>query len=473
MGLRHRLTLLFAVAVALLAVAGGSLLVQQLSAGMDQALDRSLTVRADALAQQVGPDGTVVDFQDGSGALGLLSPTQSLAQVIGPTGTVVETSQGAGSAPLLTAAQLTHARAAVVAVTTTLPDATQARLVAVPVPDSGMPPAVVVVGTSRQVVLAAVDRVQTAAWIGGPLTVALGAVGSWLVAGAVLRPVERMRAQAAAISAGDGDARLAVPDGRDEIARLGHTINALLGRLQRALAQQTAFVADAGHELRTPLTALRAELELAGRPGRDRASLAAAVHAASEDTDRLIRLAEDLLTLAQADHAPIPLRRELVDVDTVVAEAAAAARTSARAKDVQIDVGAGARGLVPGDRDRLRQIVDNLLDNALRHTPAGSTVTARATRTATGTVVIQVRDQGPGFPPDFLARAFDRFTRADHARPDGPGTGLGLAIVASLVAAHAGAVSARNDPGGGADVRVELPRGPHQHEGPGENAPLM
>jgi two-component system OmpR family sensor kinase len=248
-----------------------------------------------------------------------------------------------------------------------------------------------------------------------------------------------------------------VPAGRDEIARLGETMNALLERLQQALSHQRAFVADAGHELRTPLTTLRTELELAGRPGRDKDSLIAAVQAAAMDTDRLIRLAEDLLTLARADSAQVILEREPLELAALVVDSVTAVTALARSKSVDLEL-ALSPVTVMGDRDRLRQVVDNLLDNALRHAPPGSTLTVTLSAHAAPTgAVLRVMDEGPGFPTEFLPHAFDRFARADPARTDGPGTGLGLAIVASLVGAHGGSVAAGNRAAGGASVRVELP----------------
>jgi hypothetical protein len=309
--------------------------------------------------------------------------------------------------------------------------------------------------------------VLLALWVGGPVAVVLGGLGAWLVAGAALRPVQRMREEAAAISAGDSGARLAIPRRRDEIARLGATFNDLLRRLQRALDQQRAFVADAGHELRTPLTMLRAELELAARPGRDRQSLQVAVQAAAVDTERLIRLAEDLLALARAE-ATRDVISEPVRLDELITEAAQAVATAAAAKRVVLDLENAVPATVAGDPDELRQVIDNLLDNALRYAPDASTVTLTVSSSA-DLVVLDVVDQGPGFPPDFLPRAFDRFARADAGRTDGTGTGLGLAIVAAIVHARRGTVCADNHQAGGAAVRVTLPRGdPMRTLGPPE-----
>lgn len=460
MTLRMRLALLFATAVTGLVAAGGALFVHQLSSGLNQALDASLIARADALAQQVGRDGAVANFQDGAGNGSLLAPAETLAQVVSSSGSLTESSEGAGGKPLLNPAQLVLARRGTVAVSSDIGGEESVRLLAMPVAGTGSRPAVVVVGTSREVVLTAVSRVETALWFGGPAAVLLGALGAWLVSGAVLRPVERMRAQAAEISASDSDARLEVPRRRDEVARLGETMNALLGRLQRALQQQRVFVADAGHELRTPLTTLHTELELAGRPGRDRDGLVAAVRAATLDTDRLIRLAEDLLTLARADDAEIALRREPVQLDELVRDALTAFGSGSGAAAVRVAASHLDPTTVIGDRDRLRQVIDNLLDNARRHADPLGGVTVRITSaTLPARVVLEVIDHGPGFPADFLPHAFDRFSRADGARTEGAGAGLGLAIVASLVTAHGGTVAASNRPAGGACIRVELPAG--------------
>lgn len=459
-----RLALLFAIAVTTVVAAGGALLVHQLSLGLNTALDASLTARADALAQQVGPGGTIANFQDGAGNASLLPANETLAQVISPSGNLTESSEGTGNRPLLTAAQLMSARRGRVSLNSDFGGGPGVRLLALPVADSGSPPAVVVVGTSRGVVLTAVSRVGTDLWLGGPVAVLLGALGAWLLSGAVLRPIERMRAQAAEISAADSDARLEVPRGRDEIARLGGTINELLGRLQRALIQQRVFVADAGHELRTPLTMLRAELELAGRPGKDLDSLVAAVQAATLDTDRLIRLAEDLLTLARADSAEVAIQREPVDLNRIVRKAVSAFDTASRAANVRVDADNLGEVVVIGDPDRLRQVIDNVLDNGLRYAAAGGSITVNVTA-ATRFVgaAVEILDRGPGFPPAFLPDAFDRFSRADGARTDDAGTGLGLAIVASLIDAHGGTVTANNRPGGGASIRIELPAArPHR-----------
>lgn len=460
MSLRARIALLVAIAVAGLTAAGGFAFLHQLQVGLDASLDRALQARADALIQRLGPDGQA-DFQD-SGKTGLLPPAEALAQVIGARGALLDSSEGARGRALLAPAQLAQARARPFATTSAISDGTSVRLLAVPVRGSGTPPTVVVVGTSRSLSLQAVDRVREGLLIGGLIALALGGTGAWLLAGSALRPVERMRREAALISAVDTTARLAVPNTKDEVARLGETMNGLLERLQRAISQQRNFVADAGHELRTPLTVLRTELDLAARAGRSPEYLHAAVRRSSDEADRLIRLAEDLLLLAREDNPDALLMRGPVRLGEVVQEAILAAKARADAAGVQIVEPDGSHVVLSADRDRLRQVIDNLLDNALRFAPPASTVTVRlAQADESKSVRLEVLDHGPGFPTEFLPHAFERFRRADESRQSGSvggaGTGLGLAIVASLVHAHGGTVTASNRAAGGAWVSVELP----------------
>ncbi|WP_308203828.1 sensor histidine kinase [Frankia gtarii] len=344
---------------------------------------------------------------------------------------------------------------------------------------------IAVVGTPTHLTDRAEDRVRNVMVTATAPLIALAGLAAWLLSGAALRPVDRMRRQAAAMAASDlamvhsppGDPadreadtgfQLAVPTTRDEIAALARTMNDLLGRLHAARARDRAFVADAGHELRTPLTVLRAELELAARPGRSAAQLREAVHTAGEETERLIRLAESLLTLARMDGGHV--RRGPVPLDEILDRAVRAAAGYADSRDLRLIVAVPAvdRPLtVLGDPDLLRQAVDNLLANAARHAPSGSVVELRGDRMpgrADGppaVVAIRVRDHGGGFPADFLPHAFERFRRADAARGRGDGgAGLGLSIVAAIAAAHGGTVEAANAPGGGALVTIILPAAP-------------
>lgn len=451
MPLRLRLALLFTLATAAVIALAGLAFVLQLRVSVDASLDPGLRARAAAMADEVDADG-------GSAPLG---PSDAIVQVSSIDGRVLASSPEAGAQPLLDPVQQRLAVAGEVSFTAAV-NGDRSRVLATTIPTGrgGAGRVVVVVGTGTDVSDAAVERATSALLLGGPPAALLAGVGAWLLAGAVLRPVERMRREAAEISDQDLDRRLAVPSTRDEIAALGVTMNGLLARLQDALARERGFVADAGHELRTPLAILRAELELAARPGRSREDLVAAVGMAGEETDRLIRLAEDLLLLARIDNHQPFLRPAPVSLPDLLGMAARGAGARAAERSVSVVVHAPAALDLTADPDRLRQAVDNLLDNATRHAPPGTVVEVTASTTAPHGVAVEVADRGPGFPAEFLPHAFERFHRAEAARTrDAGGVGLGLSIVRAIAAAHGGDATAVNRPDGGAAVTITLPAG--------------
>ena len=277
--------------------------------------------------------------------------------------------------------------------------------------------------------------------VGGPLALAAATFAGWLLAGAALRPVEAMRRRAAEISADTTGERLPVPASHDEIHRLGTTLNEMLDRLDAGLARERRFVADASHELRTPLALLRTELELALRRPRTTEEQEAALRSAAEEVDRLVRLAEGLLLLATAEEAA--LQREPVSVRELLERVAVRYGVEVGETQGEIDV----------DRVRLEGALGSLVENALRH---GALPVRLEARREGDCIALVVTDSGPGFPPDFLEHAFDRFARADSARTE-PGAGLGLAIAAAVAHAHGGNAAARNLPDGGAEVALLLP----------------
>jgi two-component system OmpR family sensor kinase len=280
-----------------------------------------------------------------------------------------------------------------------------------------------------------------------------GALGYWL-AGAALTPVEDMRSKAAAISGAEPGRRLPVGKADDELRRLAETLNAMLARLERAIERERGFVADASHELRTPLALMKAELDLALRKQRSTPELEDALRSAAAETDRLVRLAEDMLVLAQADDGRLPLRRDDVRAGDLLETVREAFRARAEQSGRTIEAEAANGVAFSGDRLRVEQALGNLVDNALRH---GSGAVTLSAVDANGHIELHVVDEGEGFPPDFLPHAFERFGRADQARTSG-GAGLGLALAAAIAEAHRGSAHASNRPGGGADVWLSLPR---------------
>jgi len=333
----------------------------------------------------------------------------------------------------------------------------RARLLAHPV-HSNEGTLVVVVGASTEAVFRGRERLALILAILSPLLGALLSAGGWLLAGAALRPVRKMSEEADAISLAQAGRRLPHPEGEDEIAQLGRTLNAMLDRIEAAFARERMFLDDASHELRTPIAVLRAELEVALLESGDRESLERSLRSALEEANRLAHLAEDLLVLARATAGRLPLRRRPVDVRALVESAArrinGSGGRSAPGVTMAVD---GPAALAVVDPARLEQVVTNLVGNARRF--ARRRVQVRV-RTEGDDVVVTVADDGPGFAPALLPVAFDRFTRAEAARSHEPGAGagLGLAIASAIVRAHGGTISAANGPPlGGAAVVVRLP----------------
>jgi two-component system OmpR family sensor kinase len=293
---------------------------------------------------------------------------------------------------------------------------------------------------------------------------ALGALAWWLVR-IGLRPLDRMGVTAGQIAGGDLSHRVDEISPKTEVGRLGVALNQMLDRLERAFAERQAsedrlrrFLADASHELRTPLASIRGYAELF-RIGaaRDPENTEKAMTRIEAEAARMGVLVEDLLTLARLDEVRDDIRAD-VDVSRIAGDAVDDARATAPDRDIDLIVEPHA--VVSGDPHQLRQVLANLLRNALVHTPAGTAVEVHVERSA-DMIVLQVRDHGPGLPVDDADALFDRFWRAEAGRGRGKaGAGLGLAIVAGIVGAHGGAVGAENAPGGGARFTVRLPAKP-------------
>jgi len=277
-----------------------------------------------------------------------------------------------------------------------------------------------------------------------------------------LRPLERIAATADDIAAGDLSHRATVESPRTEVGRLGVAFNAMLERVEEAFAERAAsegrlrqFLSDASHELRTPLASIRGYAELfrigAARSPQDTEK---AMRRIEEETTRMGVLVEDLLVLARLDELRDPVR-EPVDVSVVARDAAADAAAVAPGRVITTTFAADA--VVLADPDQLRQVLANLVRNALVHTPDGTAIDVRTTR-HNHRVEVEVRDHGPGLPSGDPAALFGRFWRSEAGRERGrAGAGLGLAIVAGIVHAHGGEVQAADAPGGGASFVVTLP----------------
>ena len=280
-----------------------------------------------------------------------------------------------------------------------------------------------------------------------------------------LRPLSRIEVTAGEIAGGDLSRRVSPATSKTEVGRLGLALNAMLDRLERAFADRQAsedrlrqFLADASHELRTPLASIRGYAELF-RMGAssDTAGTELAMKRIEEEAKRMGVLVEDLLTLARLDEAP-EFRRQPVDLSTLAHDAVHDARATAPEREIELS--AGEPAVISGDPHQLRQVLANLLRNAIVHTPAGTPIEVFVAQSDRA-VTLSVRDHGPGLPGVAHEKLFGRFWRAEGGRERGKaGAGLGLAIVREVVEAHHGQINAENAPGGGAAFVVRLPKPP-------------
>jgi len=454
MPVRLRLTAAFAGAMAVVLLATGLFVYLRLGSELDATIDQGLRSRAGdvtALVQGAGSDLAAADRSP------LTEQGESLAQVLDPDDRVVDASPALRSQPLLTRAQARRAvRVTLVVERESAPGGDEpVRLLATPVRARGRD-LVVVVGAAVDDRRDALRNLGALLLVGGPVALLLASLAGYGVAAGALRPVEAMRRRAREIQAAEMGERLPVPTTRDEIARLGETLNGMLDRLEAAFQRERSFVADASHELRTPLAILKTELELALRQERSVEELEETVRSAAEETDRLSQLAEDLLVIARADQGRLPIREGTVDVPGLLGTVAArfVRRAGDAGKSIAVDAPPGLA--LTGDALRLEQALGNLVDNALRH--GGRSIELVALGRAAG-VELHVRDDGEGFADAVLPVAFERFTRAAPARSRGGGAGLGLAIVAAIALAHDGTTGAEHRPERGADVWISIPAG--------------
>jgi signal transduction histidine kinase len=407
LSVRWRLTVVFACVMAVLLTATGVFVHQRLQSTLDNAVLASLQAHAAdvaALAQQA--DHGLADAK-----LAGVGTQPQLAQIVDAGGHVRDSTPGLPRRPLISPAALAQARRGDLVVRDTLVEDDQpVRLLAVAITAQDQR-LVAVVGQSLEEHNRAIDDLTQVLLVGEPAALLLASLAGYALTGAALRPVEVMR------------------------------------------RRERRFIADASHELRSPLTMLRTELELMARDEPSGADLQAATASAIEETGRLGRLADDLLLLTRADSDRFELRAAPVSPAALVDDAVARARRRPSAAGIQIAVGDVVDAAVLADRDRVGQALDNMLDNALRYAAGEVELT---TRRAGASIEIHVRDDGPGFPPAFLPRAWERFSRADAARTD-DGAGLGLSIIRTIAELHGGTADAANRPGGGADVWISLP----------------
>jgi two-component system OmpR family sensor kinase len=451
--IRYRLSITFGASAAVV-VAGLSIVVYtQTAANLLGTIDSGLSSRAGVLAGNVRDDGPAQVSVEPT----LIEGTKVFAQIDDASGQVLRSTARIARSRLLSPLEARSLRRATSYDRTVPGIGNVSRVFAVPVVTRDGRLVIVAVGASLQ------DRhdqlVQLAATlaIAGTAALILISLGAWLALASALRPVERMRRQAADISASDPGRRLWLADGKDEIALLGATLNQMLDRIEESVANERRLVDRASHELRTPLAIQRIDLDVALSGPQTVAELMNALASVSQENAHLTRLTEGLLVLSRARGGVLPVRRAEVALPELLDDArrrhgllnSAGVQVSFQAADCVVRV----------DPVWFRQAVDNLVDNALRYTPPGGRVEVRAGRQG-DSLTVTVEDTGPGFDETLLGSAFEPFTRVSGDPEARHGSaGLGLAVVSTIARAHGGRAWAQNRAEGGARVIMVMNAG--------------
>lgn len=312
------------------------------------------------------------------------------------------------------------------------------------------------VGASREDLDEALGLLLLGFGVAAPIGVLLAAIGGYMLAGRALAPVATITTLAGSIQANDLSARLGLNLPDDEIGRLAQTFDAMLARIEDAFERQRRFTGDAAHELRTPLTFLHSQVDYALARPRTSEEYREAFREIDGDLERVTRLVSSLLTLARADTGTLPLQLEPIDLAGTIAMLLEQYEPLAQEAGISL-VSATTPVRLTGDADRLIQVLVNLLDNALRHTPVGGRIEVGC-QPAGEQVRLWVQDSGEGIPVEHQQLVFDRFHRIDsgRARQRG-GVGLGLSICKMIAEAHGGTIAISTPPGGGAHVELRLP----------------
>jgi two-component system OmpR family sensor kinase len=452
LSIRARLTVVFATALTLVLALAGLFVYLRVSSELTGSIDDGLQSRANDLTALIGDSRNRAPELSG----GLFESEDGFSQILRPDGRVVASTLAPETNAAVEPALVRRAaREQVLLDERQVPGIEgAARILARPA-SSADGPVVVVAGASIQDRRETLAEIAGAFAIGAPLALLIASGLGYLLAARAIAPVEAMRRRAAEVTLQRSGERLPLPAARDEVHRLGETLNTMLDRIEASLERERAFVADASHELRTPLAVLRAELDLADRPDRTREELKEALRSASEEVDRLSRLADDLLVMARSDQGRLPINPERIGLQDLLERVRDrfARRAGESARGIAVDASPGLKADL--DVLRMEQALGNLIDNALRH--GGGEVRLSA-RQRDGLVLVEVSDEGPGFPDGFEGEAFGRFARADEGRTGG-GAGLGLAIVRAIAQAHGGGVTVAASGASATTLRISLPAG--------------
>jgi heavy metal sensor kinase len=457
--IRVRLTLWYVVLLAVFLLGFSAALYLTLARSLSQQVDAALQLNAEQLAGAINIEQGQVNFQSSESDVtdaANLGEQGYLVRLIDASGGVADTNARLAALPVAPSA-LDAARRGQPSLDTFVVNGHSFRVYTRPIVEGSQFYGALQIAQSLDPVASTLRQLLLLLTAIVPLTLVFALAGGFWFARRALGPIDRITIAAQRMSAEDLSQRLGLDLPDDEVGRLARTFDGMLGRLDAAFRRERQFTADASHELRTPLTAMRGEIDVTLNRPRSAAEYRRVLEELGGDVDRLTRLAEDLLTLARADAGRLPLDQDTLNVSQLLRAVAEQLRPLAESKNISIEVRADDALVAWADEDKLLRVMLNLVDNALKFTPAGGRVMLSASR-ATGQVELAVSDTGAGMSAQDLAHIFERFYRADESHSPGTGgAGLGLAIAHSLVAAQSGTIEVRSALGQGTTFVVKLP----------------
>jgi len=461
MSIRFRLTLWYGTSLALILIVFGVALYGFRSRGLRDQVDDSLAEAATAAVRSLEHHrlGPLIHFEDLSADFPELAVLDKFFQIFSPSGAITIQSPNIRmhEIPLSRTALETALAGKVTYESIRFPGEPPLRLISVPITRDGTLVNILRVGTSMKPEEDALRGLLVVLLLTLPAALLVSVAGGWFLAGRALRPVEAITRAAQRIAAGDLTQRLTVAPTSDEIGRLAATFNDMIARLDASFRQVRQFTSDASHELRTPLTVMKGETDLALRRPRSAEDYQTVLESNLEEIDRMTCIVDELLFLSRADLGEVKLEALPVRLDQVVEDVQRQAAVLGQERDVQVIISGLEPATVTGDELRLRELLLNLVDNAVKYShPSGKV--ELTLRCEGGKAKISVTDQGIGLSPEERARLFDRFYRSDRARAHAPkGTGLGLSISKWIAETHKGTIEVQSAPGQGSTFTLTLP----------------
>ncbi|MDO8586371.1 MAG: heavy metal sensor histidine kinase [Armatimonadota bacterium] len=460
-GIRASVVLPRSAALALVLAAFELLIYSQFARELRTAVDNALRYQAEYagyLFQHKNGDRELARLADRIVPHSALPSDRKLIRILGPDG---DTLSEWGPADLKRAngvVSATHAiRSNEYAYETTVLGRSDLRFISLPVSGDRKLRYVVQVATPLDRMQATLSRMRFLLILCGVAMLSIMTAGGWFITGRALSPVRKMAATARRIGAGKIDERLVAPDSGDEIEELARTFNDMIDRLEGAYRQVKRFTADASHELRTPLTIMKGEIEVALRKARSPEAQEQVLRSALEEINHMSKIVDRLLTLARIDSGEAVLEMATVDLDETLRAACRQYEPLARARGCELVVRSASQSTVRGDKQRLMELVGNLLDNSIKYSPTGGSIEVTLSPRNHG-FVISVTDMGVGIASKDLPRVFERFYRGQNSRTRHvQGSGLGLSICKWIAETHGGRIEVRSQIGKGSTFAVWLP----------------